>query len=195
MKRQNYITAIILCCILGTTVVSNAQKKGQVTPFRKGTVTVNLGVGIGADYKGDYRYYNSGNGFGTKAALEFGIWQAGPGVVSLGAEVGGTFSNGNSKKYNDFRSRTIVIAGRSAWHYGWKVSGLDTYAGVSAGAGFHHYDYYDYNNSQKYYENDDVIPVFGGFVGASYFFTRSFGVNVEAGYDITHLQAGVVFKL
>jgi len=193
MKRQNYIAAIILFFMIGTSVVSMAQKKSNVTPFRKGSVTVNLGVGLGTDYKGDYRYYNSNNGFGTKAALEFGIWQAGPGVVSLGAEVGGSFSgNGRNNNYNDFRSRTIVVAGRSAWHYGWKVSGLDTYAGVSAGAGFHHYDY---NSGPNYYKNDDVIPVFGGFVGASYFLTPSFGVNVEAGYDITSLQAGVIFKL
>ena len=133
MKRKNSITATFLLLALGTSFVSIAQTKGLVTPFRKGSVTVNLGVGTGTDYRG----------------------------------------------------------GRSAWHYGWKVSGLDTYAGLSAGAGFHHYDY---NNGSRY-ENDDVIPVFGGFVGASYFFTPSFGVNVEAGYDITSLQAGVVFKL
>ncbi|MEP7163686.1 MAG: hypothetical protein ABI741_03275 [Ferruginibacter sp.] len=195
MKKQNYIAAIILFFALGTTLVSTAQKRNLVTPFRKGSVTVNLGVGMGVDYKGDYKYYNSGNGFGTKAALEVGVWQAGPGVVSLGAEVGGTFSNGTNKKYNDFRSRTVIVAGRSAWHYGWKVSGLDTYAGVSAGAGFHHYDYYDDHNVPNYYKNDEVIPVFGGFVGASYFFTPGFGVNVEAGYDITNIQAGVIFKL
>ena len=193
MKKQNYISAIILFFILGTAAVSSAQKKSMVTPFRKGSVTVNLGVGTGVDYKGNYKYYNSGNGFGTKAALEFGIWQAGPGVVSLGAQVGGTFSNGSKNgNFNDFRSRTVVVAGRSAWHYGWKVPGLDTYAGASAGAGFHHYDY---NKGSDYYNNDEVIPVFGGFVGASYFFTPGFGVNVEAGYDITNLQAGVIFKL
>ena len=126
---------------------------------------------------------------GTKAALEFGIWQAGPGVVSLGFETGGTFSSGG--RYDDFKSRTIVIAGRSAWHYGWKVTGLDTYAGVSAGAGFHHYSYKNTNNV----DYDDVIPVFGGFIGASYFLSPKFGVNVEAGYDITQLQAGIIFKL
>ncbi len=190
MKRQNLISAIILFSFFGISAVGNAQKNGIVTPFKKGTVTANLGVGIGNDYKGDYKYYKSGSGIGTKAALEFGIWSAGPGVVSLGAEVGGSFSQGG-KQVNDFRSRTVVIAGRSAWHYGWKVAGLDTYGGVSAGAGFHHYEY----NNGNHVNIDDVIPVFGGFVGASYYFTPAFGVNVEAGYDITSLQAGVIFKL
>lgn len=193
MKKQNYTAAFVLLFSMSFSQFSMAQKNSPVTPFKKGSVTVNLGVGIGNDYKGDYKYYNSGSGFGTKAALEFGIWQAGPGVISMGAEVGGTFSNSsNNGNYKDFRSRTVVIAGRSAWHYGWKVSGLDTYAGVSAGAGFHHYDY---NRGSQYYKNDDVIPAFGGFVGASYFFTPNFGVNVEAGYDITNIQAGIIFKL
>lgn len=188
MKRQNFIPAILLLFALGTSYVSKAQNSGLVTPFRKGSVTVNLGVGIGADYKNQYR---GGSGFGTKAAMEFGLWQAGPGVISLGPEVGVSFSNKGDVYFNDFRARTIVIAARSAWHYGWQVRGLDTYAGLSAGAGFHHYNY----NNGNHYEDDDVIPVFGGFVGASYFFTPAFGVNLEAGYDITQLQAGVIFKL
>ena len=168
--------------MLGAGFTSNAQE----TPFHKGSVTANLAVGIGTNYN------DSRDAFGTKAALEFGVFPAGPGVVSLGIEAGGTFSGkSDSYLYNDYRSRTIVVAGRSAWHYGWKVNRLDTYAGVSAGAGFRHYDY----NNGKHYENNDVVPVFGGFVGASYFLTPSFGVNVEAGYDITSLQAGVVFKL
>jgi hypothetical protein len=187
MKKQNYLAAIILIFILGSTTVSNAQMKNNVTPFRQGSVTVNLGVGVSNDYNS---FRNSNSAFGTKAALEFGIWKAGPGVISLGAELGGSFSNGGY--YNDFRSRTIVVAGRSAWHYGWKVSGLDTYGGISAGAGFRHYDY---NKGPDYINNDDVIPVFGGFIGATYFFAPSFGVNIEAGYDITSLQAGVIFKL
>jgi len=185
MKRQNSIATILLFFIVGTGAIVNAQKNNPVNPFDKGTVTVSLGAGVGNDYKN----VNANSAFGTKAALEFGIWQAGPGVVSLGAEVGGTFSRGG--RFKDFKSRTIVVAGRSAWHYGWNVAGLDTYGGLSAGVGFHHYDY----NNDRHYDYDDVIPVFGGFVGAAYYFTPSFAVNVEAGYDITSLQAGVIFKL
>jgi len=182
MKRKKLLPAILLFTILGTASFSYAQE----TPFRKGSVTANLGVGVGTNYN------DSRNAFGTKGTLEFGIWPAGPGVVSLGIEAGATFSSKNdSYLYNDYRSHTIVVAGRSAWHYGWKVNRLDTYAGVAAGVGFRHYDY----NNGKHYENNDAVPVFGGFVGASYFFTPAFGVNVEAGYDVTSLQAGVVFKL
>ncbi|CAN5822486.1 hypothetical protein BH11BAC4_BH11BAC4_26150 [soil metagenome] len=187
MKRKILLPAILFTVMLGTSFVTNAQSRSElVTPFRKGSVTANLGVGFGTNY------HNSQNAFGTKAALEFGAFKAGPGVISLGAEVGATFSNKNGNfNYNDYRSRSIIVAGRSAWHYGWKVSRLDTYAGVSAGAAFRHYDY----NYGVHRNIDDVVPVFGGFIGASYFFTPGFGVNVEAGQDITNLQAGVVFKL
>ena len=91
----------------------------------------------------------------------------------------------------DHFANTVVIAGRSAWHYGWNVNRLDTYAGLSAGAGFQNYKYYKNENISQ----SEVVPVFGGFIGASYFITPSFGFNVEAGADITRIQAGIVLKL
>ena len=190
MKRKNTIPAILSVLIMGVSANAHAQSgKELVTPFRKGTLTANLGVGFGTNYKGDYK---GSSAFGSKAALEYGIWKAGPGIVSLGIEGGTSFSNeSNDIKKNDFRGSTIIVAMRSAWHYGWKVPRLDTYAGISTGAGFYHYDY----NAGSHFSNNDVSPVFGAFAGASYFFTPSFGVNIEAGYDISSLQAGVVFKL
>jgi hypothetical protein len=186
MKKIQFIVllAAITCGNLTATNAQTKRSNGQVTPVKVGTVLLNIGVGVGAEYKGDY--YNTAPAI--KAALEFGLWQAGPGVITLGAAVGGSTSKGGFY-YNDYKSSTIVIAGRSAWHYGWKVRGLDTYAGLSAGIGFHNYNYV--NNNKK----DQVIPVLGGFVGASYFVTPRFGFNVEAGYDITSFQGGVVFKL
>ena len=179
---------IIFACILaltGIATTSKAQSKGPATAFRVGSTTLNLGIGVGSEYKGSY--YNAP--FGMKAAVEWGLWHAGPGTVSLGAETGVSFANGGY--YDDYRSHTAVIAMRSAWHYGWKVRGLDTYAGLSAGLGFHHYDY---RNDNKYTYNE-VIPVVGAFIGASYFVAPRFGFNAEAGYDITNFQVGVIFKL
>lgn len=156
---------------------------GETTPMQVGSIFVNLGIGVGANYKGE----NYGTGLGFKASAEFGLWQAGPGVITLGPEMGGSFSS-NNYRGNSYNSRTFVVAGRSAWHYGWDVPGLDTYGGFSAGIGFHHYSY-------EGYDNNSAIPVFGGFVGASYFVTPSFGFNAEAGYDITNFQVGVVLKI
>lgn len=185
MKKQNIIPAILLIFCFGLTTNTFAQKRGSLTPMEKGNVTVNVGVGMGTEYKSDY--YNSA--FGTKVAIEAGLWQAGPGVITLGVEAGNSFSNGGT--FQDYKTSTFIGAGRSAWHYGWKVNGLDTYAGLSAGLGFHNYQY---NKNGKVRQNE-VIPVFGGFVGASYFITPRFGLNVEAGQDITRLQGGVIFKI
>jgi hypothetical protein len=170
----------------------NKGSSGGSSPMQVGSVFVNAGIGVGANYYGAYNY---GTAFGFKIAAEFGLWQAGPGVITLGPEIGGTFSNGAyGGIYNgngNGTNNTFVIAGRGAWHYGWDVPGLDTYAGASAGIGFNHYTYYTNNN----YSNNRVVPAFGGFVGASYFIKPNFGFNAEAGYDITVFQVGIVFKI
>lgn len=187
MKKQNQISVIVLALCIGLSTITVAQKaRGNVSPVEVGNVTFNVGVGVGTEYQNDY--YNSA--FGTKAAIEAGLWNAGPGVITLGAEVGGSSSSGGY--YNNYKSSTFIVAGRSAWHYGWNLGSLDTYAGLSAGVGFHHYAY---NNVGNNINQNEVIPVFGGFVGASYFITPSFGVNVEAGYDITQIQGGIILKL
>ncbi len=185
MKKLTFTTAMMLFLIIGTNEITMAQKGDNITPFRKGTLTGIAGAGIARDYKN----VNSNSAFGTKAAIEYGIWQVGPGVISLGAEIGGAFSYGGY--FTDFRSRTFVIATRSAWHYGWKVPNLDTYGGFSTGIGFHEFDYK--KGQQKFNENE-ILPLFGVFLGASYFLTPKFGVNVEIGNDINNIQAGLVFK-
>lgn len=188
MKTKNIFSAILIGLGITLSATSSAQSnKGDVNPFQKGTVTFSAGVGIGNEYNSNY--YNSA--YGTKAVIEVGLWQAGPGVISLGGQAGGTFSNGGRPHFDDYRARTFVVAGRSAWHHGWNVRGLDTYAGLSAGAGFNRFTY----NKNGIIKQNEVVPVFGGFVGASYFVTPSFGFNVEAGYDITQIQGGIIFKL
>jgi len=193
MKKAKFIQVILIIVGSSVSTMTFAQAhrghgggNGPVTPVQVGDVILNLGVGVGADYKGDD--YNTG--FGTKIAVEKALWQAGPGVITLGGEVGGSFSSGGYYGYDDYHSQTIVVAARAAWHYGWQVPGLDTYGGVSAGLGFHHYKY-----SNPDYSHSSVIPAPGAFVGASYFVTPNFGFNAEAGYDITSVQIGLVFKL
>ena len=183
MKTKNIITAILLGSAVSFATVSNAQSR--ISPFQKGSVTFSAGIGVGNEYNSNY--YNSA--IGTKAVIEAGLWQAGPGVITLGAEVGGTFSNGGT--LDNYKAHTVIVAGRSAWHNGWNVRGLDTYAGLSAGAGFNQYTY----NKNGTVKQSEVIPVFGAFVGASYFITPSFGFNVEAGHDITQIQGGIILKL
>ena len=185
MKKQNILSAILFGMAISFSIISNAQS--PVSPVEKGSVIFNAGVGVGNEYNSNY--YN--NAVGTKAAIEVGLWQAGPGVITLGAEVGGTFSNGGPARFDNYKAHTFVVAGRSAWHHGWNIKGLDTYAGLSAGAGFNQFSYNDGGTIKQ----NEVVPVFGAFVGASYFVTPTFGFNIEAGYDITQIQGGVILKL
>jgi len=177
---------LLLLLCTGMAETSFAQSRGgngPVTPVRVGSVTLNLGVGAGGRYKGD-----DNSTFGTKAALEFGLWQAGPGVITLGGQVGASFSN---RGFNDdYKSRTLVVGVRSAWHYGWKVRGLDTYGGLSTGMAFHHHTHKNFDG-----DTDEVFPIVGAFLGASYFVSPRFGFNAEVGDDITSFQAGIIFKL
>ena len=62
---------------------------GTVTPMEVGSIFLNLGLGIGADYKGE----SFGTALGFKASAEYGLWEAGPGVITLGPEIGGSFSS------------------------------------------------------------------------------------------------------
>ncbi|MFI5195066.1 MAG: hypothetical protein ACHQD7_13460 [Chitinophagales bacterium] len=144
-----------------------------------GSTTLSLGAGPGI-------YYNYFNSFsvGIKTALEFGLWRAGPGVITLGGELGGT---------NAEIGANFILAGRSAWHYGWHVRGLDTYGGISLGVRWHLDDSKVYSTDGQ--NDNKIYPAVGGFVGASYFLNRHLGFNVEAGYDISIIQAGIIFKL
>jgi len=193
MKKLHFIPGIL--AIIALTIIStgaHAQKDNST--FEVGSATVNIGVGVGRSSFGSYGiyssgYYGYGTGFGTKAAIERGMWQLGPGVLSLGFEAGAAFSNA-SKSY---KSNIIIVAARSAYHFGWNVPNLDTYGGVSLGPGFRSRDYDNSPTDKR--TNHDVVIAPGFFVGGSYFFSPKIGVNVEAGYDITVIQGGIVFKL
>jgi hypothetical protein len=194
MKKVSVLGLVMLSVFFSKSGFAQSKHmngSGETNPMQIGTVFLNLGIGVGADYKGD----NYGTGFGFKASAEFGLWQAGPGVVTLGPEIGGSYSStshyyNNGNNNGSYSAGTFIVAGRSAWHFGWDVPGLDTYGGVSAGIGFHHY-----NDDYNHYSNNSVIPAFGAFVGGSYFISPTFGFNAEAGFDITNFQVGVVFKL
>jgi hypothetical protein len=182
-----------LCMLVlatGAATAVNAQKHGGGgdAPVEPGSVILNLGIGTGADY-GNY-YYNTP--FGTKVAAEVGIWQAGPGVITLGGEFGASFATGGYNNHDGYKAHMVAVAGRAAWHAGWNIPGLDTYGGVSAGVAFRHYQY---DAGGATYTNNSATPFPGIFVGASYYVTPNFGFNAEAGYDITNVQVGIVFKL
>ncbi len=85
---------------------------------------------------------------------------------------------------------------RAAYHFDFGVEKMDVYAGV--GGALHVYSDTDRTDNPfdtKY--NKKSVSIGGGpsiFGGIRYLFTPKFGVYAEAGYDISVLNGGLVFK-
>ena len=179
-KTPTTATFVFFSLFLSFNSLAQTGKPDPEAIMARGSILFNAGAGPGISHERCHYDFI----YGIKGALEYGVWRAGPGVITLGGEIGS--SNGDL-------SHNFFLAARSAWHYGWHVRGLDTYAGFSLGARYY------INLDDIYYmdgsHQNQVFPAAGGFVGASYFLNRHFGFNVEAGYDISIIQAGIIFKL
>jgi hypothetical protein len=168
-----FLTAGLLS---GAGLQTHAQST-PTDPIETGTWMINAGVGLsGYGYGDGLLLY----GFGFKMAAQNGLWQAGPGVISLGGEAGIGLASHKGKNYSRFN-----IAPRSNYHYGWNVPGLDTYGGIAIGLGFA-------THSNR--AGNDVYLYGDLHVGASYFFLEYFAVNVELGVGSTLLQLGFAYR-
>jgi hypothetical protein len=186
MKKANLI---ILSVVLLAALISNpVSSQGPLDPVRLHSMVVNIGVGSGAHYFGN----GVGVGPALKASFEAGMFDLGPGVVTLGGEAAWSLF-GTGYGYDSRETWfNFMIGARAAYHYGWDVEGLDTYAGVPAGIGF---CMHSVDGEEGYHGSQPVYPYFGFFFGASYFFNKSIGINGEVGYNATHANIGVIFKI
>lgn len=179
---------ILLIVIVAVASPKMNYAKGPLDPVRLGTWVINAGVGPGT------HYFGNGVGFGPalKGSFEKGMWDLGPGVITLGGEATFSFF---SHHYGDGWNESwvnVILGARGAWHYGWDVEGLDTYGGIPLGMGFCAHGWDNHPGNRGY---TPVYPYAGIFFGASYFVTKTIGVNGEVGYNSTYANIGVVFKL
>jgi hypothetical protein len=161
--------------------------------FEAGTNVVSVGLGLGSSIA-DYTYGTQTPGI--SASYERGIWEAGPGVISLGGLIGykgyryAVFDNNNS--YVDKWNYTILGV-RGAYHYtGLSVPNLDLYGGVMLS-----YDNLSYSTTY----NGPNAPSFGTssvelslFVGGRYYFAGNLGGFAELGYGVAILNLGLSYK-
>ncbi|MFH1297323.1 MAG: hypothetical protein ABIJ04_08645 [Bacteroidota bacterium] len=194
-------TSLFILCMFAGTSSSFAGGRGLMDPMTKGTWFINFGFGPGTNWQGAY-----GKGFlpAAQVAFEAGMWEIGPGIITLGGEIGGTFFSfkGTDSRYGTgtefkYTYTELVIAARGAYHYGWNVQGLDTYAGVAAGPRFTLFSsQLPASYSGPVIGKPSSVGYGGGaFVGASYFFNEFLGINGEFGFNITYAQIGMVFKI
>ncbi|MDD4602252.1 MAG: hypothetical protein PHF97_00395 [Bacteroidales bacterium] len=185
--------AVIFCLVFITiglycVPATKAQNNIPVDPMSKGDWLLNFGFGPGVPV------FGNGTGFGpaAKFVVETGIWELGPGVLTLGGEFG--FSFFANKFGQDWRETWVntMFGARSTYHYGWNVRGLDTYGGIPLGIGF---CFNTFDDQPGHHNAFPVYPYLGVVFGASYFFTPTLGINGEVGYNSTYANIGLVFKL
>ncbi len=174
--------------------------------FEKGANYITLSFGI--DPYGKANKYNAGHGYKHISigpiilAYEHGITDLlGIGRIGVGGAVAQSFYTSKSYytnqnyEYKSNRSRTS-LALRAAYHFDFGVEKMDVYAGVG---GALHFITDTYKTDNPFDPNYGYSrrSVSGGpsvFGGIRYFLTKKFGLYGEAGYDISALNGGFVFK-
>jgi hypothetical protein len=205
-KFRSFVLILLpVVSLLNVSPASGQLKYQLYDPMERGAYLLNFGFGPGINY---YSGYPSGFGPSFQVSFETGMWELGPGVISLGAETGFSyFSYGadytwyesekeyTGKAYN-YQWYSMIGAARAAYHYGWNIKGLDTYGGFALGMRFLIFSGAYYNNyTPTGYDPASVSPFVGAYLGGSYFFNKFIGINAEFGYNITWAQFGMVILL
>ena len=163
---------------------------GPKDPAGSGNGILGFGFGPGIGFYG-------GTGFGPAVLVHYdhSIWKAGPGTISLGGQAGTSFFWEDYKNdgidYSQAWTNLGFVA-RGAYHYGWDVPGLDTYAGFGFGTRVSLYSD-DGNKTGKKDSNIGFLPT--AFFGGSWFFNDLLGVNAEFGYNFAFASVGLNFRI
>lgn len=191
MKR---VTMLLITLIIFSSVTF-AQDDGDGA-FPKGSLAINLGVGLGNIYWG--------TGYGTNLpvsptlSVDYALTKR-IGIGNIG--IGGLVSYSSTKYSSDIGSYSfsgILIGVRGTYHFILKSTKLDPYAGVLLG----------YIITSSHYPNG-VITGYGYgpggkagavqpgiFAGAHYFFVPHFGVFAELGYNgFSIFTLGITLKM
>ena len=177
---------------------ANAQAK-----FISGDMGLNIDYSLGVFNKWDGEKFDDNfTQHGVGASFEYIILEGlinGNASIGAGGQVGVGFGHkketevGVEYKTNLTRVR---VATRGVFHYA-ALDLLDTYAGVTLGVNLDKATFKaDVTGVGETKTTDsDNIFVAAPFVGARYFFSDGFGVNMELSYDTFALMAlGVTFK-
>lgn len=190
---MNKITAFCTTALLALSTSLCAQT------FEKGTNVLSAGIGLGSALG---NYHHSSQSPALSLQYERGFWEAGPGVVSLGAYAGRKTYKYSYKYYSDYtldeKWSYTVIGIRGAWHYTQlPVEKLDVYGGVMLAYNILKYSYTDngpdggsYYNAGNYGSNAG----FSAYVGGRYYFLNNLAGFAEAGYGVSYLNFGLSLK-
>lgn len=160
--------------------VSFAQKQ-QVELFSKKTTYLQVGLGVGAGY-----YVGSV----SMPALQARFEKAVSDEVSIGAILGRASSK-YTDSYGSVKYSFTLIGGRANYHFEGSDK-FDAYVGGTLG-----YNIFSVNTEgySSPYKGSSSAVLYGGQIGANYYFSPNIGAWAELGYGISYLNLGLTFKL
>ncbi|MDR3714261.1 MAG: hypothetical protein P4L51_15695 [Puia sp.] len=181
----------ILVFLLPLTICISARSQ----TYKVGDNIVSLGIGIGSSIG---NYGGSTQSPGIAAQYERAIWEAGPGVISLGGYLGykGYKYSGFDQGYSFSEKWNYTIIGaRGAYHFtGIDVDNLDVYAGLMLSYNNLSYSYSDNSGTnlsgRGSYGSDLELSAFGG---ARYYFANGLGAYGEIGFGVAVLSLGLCY--
>jgi hypothetical protein len=189
MKKLIKLSVLVIAI-----TIFSPQSALKAQAFKNGDMVGNLGVGFG--------WYGYGYGVSSLPAfslsLEKGIKDlTNIGPLSIGGIVGIKHASYAWTSSYDWSWNDIIIAARGAIHYDlFKVSKLDTYAGVALGVRIESESYYTYNLAGDAVKATSSFThgLFALYVGGRYYFSDKFGAFGELGYGLGYLTLGLSYK-
>ena len=160
--------------------------------YKIGTNVVSAGIGLGSSL-GNYSYASQSPGFSVQ--YERGIWEVGPGVISLGGYVGFksykySYTDSYDNGHYESKWNYTIVGVRGAYHYtGLNIPKLNVYGGVMLS--YDALSFKDNSGSSLHYGSTVGAT---GFVGGRYFFAGPLGGFAELGYGVSYLNIGLCLK-
>ena len=159
--------------------------------YSKNTNVISAGVGLGSSIAG-YTYGSQTPAISLQ--YERGLFEAGPGVISLGGYLGFKsykYSYDYSGQHYSSKWKYTIIGVRGAYHLTQlKVENLDLYGGLMLS--YNNVSFSD--NSGNATASYGSAAGFSAFVGGRYYFAKKIGVFAELGYGVAYVNAGVALK-
>ena len=185
MKRQILLLSAFF--LISFTSLQAQDKSSKVSDvYAVGTNVVSAGIGLGSSLAG----YNGSGSPAISLQYERGLWQAGPGVISLGAYLGFKTYKYNGDGYSWKWSYTIIGV-RGAYHLTQiKVKNLDLYGGVMLAYNNVHFTDSQGSSTRTY----GSTTGFSIFVGGRYYFAQNIGVFLELGYGVANANVGLSLR-
>ena len=182
MKKSTFLALVFLAL---TTGYAKAQS------FDVGNNVISAGIGLGSTLDG-YGHNSSTPGFSVQ--YDRGIWEVGPGIISLGGYLGFKGYKYSNADYQEKWNYTIVGA-RGAYHFtGLDVENLDVYGGLMLSVNHLDFSYHSYDgsvyNGGSYGGDLGLSP----FVGAKYYLSGNLAAYGELGFGVDVLNIGLAYK-